>query len=763
MRFTIRMKVLVLGLASGLFAAALCGAPSGRLLPSTKAQEATVPTRRALLVGISNYEAGTNRKDRWGSLNTGPDLEHMRYVLETYYDFKGKESLHTLRNEQATQAETVREFNEHLIAKAKPGDVVVFYYTGHGFHVPDVSGDEAADREDEVTVMWVPSDKQSLPDAPRRSMMYMLDDTYERLLRELAQKMRGADGKVQGSITVIFDSCNSGSATKALLIPKGRDWDPAVDGPRPAAANRPDPASGWLSHGSGQLEGATFIAGSQSNQYSYMMPESETQGSILTYHLTRYLTNIGRAQPARPVTYRDMHERISAQVLGFGRAQDPQVEGNIDSQIFGDGRPVKEQTLPAVRRVQPGATPRLELNVGSLHGIARGARFDIYKNGSDVKNPANKLGELVLDEVGPTSSAGNVVKPVSATTPLSDYEAAQAVVTLYRFDGQPLKVLIQRAAAAEAGKAKALSDALTAQAFVTRSGVTEKNFDVLLGWCKEETAGWCRDNRGKFFYQRRDGKFVSLGSTLDGPALQKRLLTAWRWRHFANLNLSPASPVRINVVGRNGAPLKEEGGRHVLRPGDEAKITVTNGSGAPVFVTILYLKDDGGIVVWPGRRMVNGQQPLNADNRAVDVLKLSNITAPNGDEVEIFKLIATPRPVDFTGMSFGEEERKGIKAMGPKNPLEDLLFGLVDSKAKGGEVEPIEIDEWYTDQVTYVIKATQPERRAKGPEAARPATPGSITRRGLNLSRLSRPSNRRPVAAGGPRRGPRRLRRPLRA
>ena len=649
------------------------------------------PQRWALLVGISDYENGTNQEDGWRSLNTGADLKNISYVLENYYGFKG-DALRIIKDENATQENVIREFKQHLVSNAKPGDTVVFYYTGHGFHISDVSGDETADRQDEVTVMWVPKDKQNLSPKERRAVMYMLDDTYQLLLDELAQKMRDQDGKVRGSITVVFDSCNSGSATKAVLVPKGRDWNEKIDGPRPADSGTPDVASGWLSAAKNQPEGLTFIAGSQSNQFSYMMPGSETKGSILTYYMTEFLTNVAREKTDRKVTYEDMQRWVSAKALGMGKAQDPQIEGNINAEIFGDGQPVTLQSLPTVRRVFAKSKPlRMELNVGSLHGITLGSRFDIYKKNTDVKVPANKLAEGEVTSVTSIGSQVTITKPITPAPQPKDYEAAQAVVADYHFDGQPLKVRLQPAIPPD--KLKSLSAAISTQSFVTTTRVTERNFDVKLGW---------KDN---FFYQRASGNIVSLGPTLDAESLQKRLLAEWRWKRLASLMLPGAPKVHIDIVGSDNAPLKRsEGGRIVLKPGDEGKVMVVNNTGEPMFLSLIYLKDSGEIEVFPGREVVNGQQPLNSDNKPRHLFNLTEITAPQHIEVEILKIIVTPRATDFTGLSFDANERKGIRSQGPKNPLQDVLFGFVDAKPKSGNIRTIEIDEWYTDQVVYEIR-----------------------------------------------------------
>ena len=662
--------------------------PAPSLMP--RAQDST-PHRWALLVGISNYENGTNPDDGWRSLNTGPDLTNMSYVLETYYGFKGP-AVKTLKDENATQERVIREFRQHLVANAKPGDSVVFYYTGHGHQVYDESGDEIADHLDEVTVMWVPKDKQNLPRKGRRALMYMLDDTYQLLLDELSQKMRDQNGKMRGSITVIFDSCHSGSATKAVLVPKGRPWDEKIDGPRPPYTPTADVASGWLKPGKNEPEGLTFIAGSQSNQFSYMMPGSATKGSVLTYYLSEFLTNIAREKTDRKITYADMQNWVSAKVLGMGKPQDPQTEGNINAEIFGDGQPVSLQSLPTVQRVLAKSKPLLlELNAGALHGITAGSRFDIYRKNTDVKVPRNKLAEAQVTRVSSISSQLRITKPSTPAPQPADYEAAQAIVTDCRFEGQPLRVRLQPAMPLD--KASSLSKVISSQTFITTTGVTDRNFDVKLGW---------KDN---FYYQRASGSIIPLGPTLDPESLQKRLLADWRWKRLAGLTLPGPPKVHIDIVGSNDAPLKRSaGGRIVLKPGDEGKVFVTNNTGEPMFLTLIYLKDSGEIEVFPGREVVNGQQPLDADEEPRHLFNLSDITAPQHTEVEILKIIVTPRPADFTGMSFTAEERRGIRAQGPKNPLQDLLFGFVDAKPRSAELDPVEIDEWYTDQVVYEIR-----------------------------------------------------------
>jgi hypothetical protein len=661
--------------------------------PSSRAAsvpiQSSVSQSRALLIGISDYDRGTNPDDAFGSLNTGPDLANMNYVLKTFYAF-AEANIHVLRNESATQENIVREFKQHLVDKAKPGDRIVIYYTGHGHFVPDVSGDETADHFDEVLVTWVPKQKQSLPKNKRHALMYMLDDTYELLLQQLSQKMRDSAGNVRGSITVIFDSCHSGSATKDILVPKGRPWNDQIDGPLPKFARTSEVAGGWLSHKKDQLRGIIFISACRSDELSYMMPDSEKKGSILTYYLTQFLTDLARREISG-VTYEDLYRSISGKASSQQAAQDPQIEGNLNTLLFGDGKPVIRQSLPRVQAVKPGRPLRLELDVGSLHGVTKGSRFDIYKSGKAVNDPANKLAEMEVTDTSSITSLGMVTKSMPPSLPPAAFEAAQAVVTEYRFDGQPLKVLIQTKSPSD--KEKVLQRAVAPLRFVAKNTGKLKDYDVTLGW-----------EKSKYFYRRANGDTTSLSSNLDTVALQKRLLAAWRWRRLANLTLPGPPKVHIDLVGADGKQLKRtEGGRIVLKPGDHAQVTCRNDSGSPIFITVIHLKASGEIETFPSAEVVNMQQALSADDIPRHLFDFIDITAPHGPEVEILKIIATPRPTDFSGMAYSEGQRN-VKTRGPKNPLEEVLLGLRDSQARDSNIQTRELDQWYTDQVVYEIR-----------------------------------------------------------
>ncbi len=83
----------------------------------------------ALLVGINDYKSNPLR----GCLS---DVELQRNLLKYRFGFN-KEDIHTLTNEQATRENILQAFEEYLIKQAKPDDVVVFHFSGHGSRIND--------------------------------------------------------------------------------------------------------------------------------------------------------------------------------------------------------------------------------------------------------------------------------------------------------------------------------------------------------------------------------------------------------------------------------------------------------------------------------------------------------------------------------------------------------------------------------------------------------------------------------------------------
>ncbi len=149
--------------------------------------------RRAFLVGIDRY-LSPNVPRLHGCLN---DVSNIRNILKTHLGFTNRE-IRVLVDDRATKDQILHRLR-WMVHLAGPGDHMVFFYAGHGSRVLDRNGDELSDRMDEIICPY----DMNWDDG------YIRDDDLDRIFEPLA-------GRDDLLLEVVFDSCNSGSATRLL-------------------------------------------------------------------------------------------------------------------------------------------------------------------------------------------------------------------------------------------------------------------------------------------------------------------------------------------------------------------------------------------------------------------------------------------------------------------------------------------------------------------------------------------------------------------
>src|SRR6266496_985705 len=245
---------------------------------------ARVPTKWALLIGIDRYRSPEVNPLR-GAAN---DVERMKHLLVTKFEFP-EQNVMVLTNEQATHAAIVRAIQQHLIANAQKGDIVVIHFSGHGSQMRDISGDET-DGMDETLV----ANDSRLP-----NIFDISDDEINGLLTKLGEKT--------DNVTLILDSCHSGTGMRAAGIVRAAPPD-MRDPPSPPEYARSvrgsDPARFRQS-------GVNFVllAAARSDQLSYEYDQgSGTYGGAFTFFLTEELARAGAG-----ATYRDIMDHVRDQ------------------------------------------------------------------------------------------------------------------------------------------------------------------------------------------------------------------------------------------------------------------------------------------------------------------------------------------------------------------------------------------------------------------------------------------------------------------
>lgn len=171
-------------------------------------------TRRALVVGIAAYRPATepekeaarklgipesSRGDSAFSPLDGPvnDAVSMQQVLIHRFGFQ-EDDVRLLPDAEATRQAILDGLRRYFVDEARDGDVLLFYFAGHGSQVRN-SASYKPDKRDETIVPW---------DA-NVGVSDIRDKEIARLLNEALDKHKV-------TITVIVDSCHSGSIARGL-------------------------------------------------------------------------------------------------------------------------------------------------------------------------------------------------------------------------------------------------------------------------------------------------------------------------------------------------------------------------------------------------------------------------------------------------------------------------------------------------------------------------------------------------------------------
>ena len=262
-------------------------------------------TNRALCVGINDYPvAGA---DLMGCVN---DARAWAELLRERFDFPHR-NVRVLTDRRATKAAILGALKDHVLAGARRGDVLVFTNSSHGSYVPDREDDEP-DGYDET---MCPYDVRTAQ---------ITDDELREILADVPRGVR---------MTVISDSCHSGSVTRAPLddvIPGIRFRDQRrVRFLNPALLHRTrliaDPRR---VHPRGRFGGTerdmrhVLVSGCRDDEYSYDARIGGTFHGAMTYHAIKAI----RAARYR-ITPAALARALNRQLPAAGYDQHPQLSG----------------------------------------------------------------------------------------------------------------------------------------------------------------------------------------------------------------------------------------------------------------------------------------------------------------------------------------------------------------------------------------------------------------------------------------------------
>src|SRR5512135_1236283 len=503
--------------------------------PSAGTIDQAGPRKLALLVGISQYERAKDpprQPPDWWNLHCQNDVDLLKKALLERFSFP-EGDIRVLTDSAATRQGIVDAFRDHLIAKASPGALVYFHYSGHGQQIKDDNGDELDGLDESLVTADYKS--QSARDGAATNLR---DDTIGELLRQLQARMVDpADGRFKGTITVSFDCCFSGTATRGeppsgRLTHRGRGWNEAIDGPRPPAPTRgqPDDSTGLLDAGEALTQGYVALTATRSDQTAKeKMGENQLPMGAFTFYLYHALS-----QATPRTTYRDVFERVNAELIGDLPDQSPTIEGEADQLLF-SGVAVPPDPYVVVQDYDTRAGT-VTLPVGRLQGATVGSRFAISRPGSDVKRPENRIAEAQITEMQTTTSLAQLQGEPAKWPRPPELKAARAVETEHNFGDQVLKVFLD-------GITGPVAETIRRRPVLTTAEVTQDNYDVRVG----------RNRAGdKLVLEHKDGRILreldpQMPAAAQAQLVGEALVGAWKWLFVSRLrNDDPQSLIRVD-------------------------------------------------------------------------------------------------------------------------------------------------------------------------------------------------------------------------
>lgn len=286
-------------------------------------------SRRAVLVGIDDYNPDPAERARlerqpvstaiqrpkvegnatyWRFENLDGAINDIALMESSLTDL-GVTDFVVLKNQEATAAAILGALQKNLVDDAKPGDVRIFYYSGHGNHIRNLASKEQGGEDQTI----VPADNwRDVPD--------VRDKEISRILWRAARK--GV------KVTFIADSCHSGSLSRGAWNASGKARsnsgrrggngsnalkEPVVNDPPeidPATSQPIDP----------EKAGVLTLAAAQSSEEAREIDTEDGAHGAFTWALAHALKYEGEPMDR-------IFQRVAAQMHSSGGSQQPVMGG----------------------------------------------------------------------------------------------------------------------------------------------------------------------------------------------------------------------------------------------------------------------------------------------------------------------------------------------------------------------------------------------------------------------------------------------------
>lgn len=688
----------------------------------------------ALLIGIDRYEPNPYYNDLQGcvqdinlvaryisnTLNIQPE-----HIWKLTSPLEESNSLSAFRSTQSevkpTYTNIVQAFKE-VTEQAQSGEQVYIHYSGHGGRAitiyPELEGEQ---RQDEGIVPM---------DIGSAEGRYLRDVEIATLLKRLTDK-----GCI---VTVIFDSCHSGGATRGDCAIRGnknglvdniaRSKDSLVASRDKLIGNwkiltqaDPELSAGWLPN-----KDYIFLAACRPSEYAYEYAVNGGQRhGALTYWMMDTLTS-----STSVLTYKSLYNRVKGMIQSKFPQQLPMLMGDGDRLVFGDKRQYKPYTIIIIGVNE--AQTEITLDAGLAAGLSRGTRLAIYP--VEVNDFSDKTRQIAIaeltDEIEADKSIAKILnKATGGIEVRGKIEPGASVVMV----AAPIDLIrkVRLFASKQAGDKE---QNLPADLVEQQTSALEKVRQALVGngWVVEVKEG------EEAHYQvavSKDGTYeICIGMPItnlrpalsieDSEASKKvidRLIHLAKYQSVQALD-NPASELtdylQFELCDKNKQPFPDP--QNVsLKPGEVSYLKIKNNYAETLNVAVLDIEPTWEISQVPIQGKFSSFFPLNSGQEAFTKLRLA-LPDNYKQAQETLKIFATKGLANFQWLilpsldeqltSRGSSLNEAIKTRGAINPLNQLLTTIgsdLDNppdKTRAMVYEPEPDAEWATKEIQITVK-----------------------------------------------------------
>lgn len=281
----------------------------------------STPRKLALLIGINQYPASQRFSDLQGCVT---DVNLQQELLIHRFGFSKNDILRLTSDssdQQPTRSNILTAFEEHLIKQAKPGDVVIFHFSGHGSQLIDPTPVKLCPNQQfnsDLNSTLVPAEdgqNKLVPDIMGRTLFLLMSALQT------------------DNVSFVLDSCHSGGGTRGNFRIRSVPGDDLLPSNEEIAYQQhwleklQISAQEFAQQRCAALRKGVVLASAQRKQAAADATFDDFYAGAFTYLLTQYLwqqtSDVGRAIA-----------QLTSGLKMFRTPQKPLADGNQNQPVY---------------------------------------------------------------------------------------------------------------------------------------------------------------------------------------------------------------------------------------------------------------------------------------------------------------------------------------------------------------------------------------------------------------------------------------------